>query len=383
MRQNPRLQQKISMQEKRFRWEEEFQNTWDGHQAQEETAKLRVSRRTRNARRGIVRKLLLVLDMSASIEERDMLPSRKHHLREGVISFFRSFSESNPLSTMGVSVATNGQAHLAASVVADEEIINAIFDDASGSGKFSLSASLECALAFFAQTAALKEIVFVVSSLSFFGSSPYKYITDLAKKGVRMHAVHLSAEMSILQRITSQTGGACGVVNMPEDLCTLLDLISIPPPYSGTSRLSMLRVGFPRAVQEHSICACHLEVTESGYVCPFCTTKVCSVPRACPICEGMLTSSVYLLKPLHWVDSAPEESKQNILERKKEDAHVPEKCKSCSASFAPSNASAPSPCICSGCGTLLCADCARFMRSMLNFCIFCNARSRKVLDLIE
>ncbi|KAI5171521.1 transcription initiation factor TFIIH subunit 2 [Nematocida sp. LUAm3] len=341
------------MKENRFRWEEEFQNTWDGQNGQEKRGHLRINRRTENVQRGVVRKLLLVVDMSESVEERDMLPSRKWHIKKHLLEFYRAFSESNPLSTMGMIVLSDGHAQLVASIISEEEVLIEALSHGEGKGRFSFEAAMDSSAAFFKEGASLKEIVLVISSFSFFGKYPSRSIEFLLGKGAKIHSIHMGGELEILRRISVDSGGLFGVVDAPEDLGTLLELLCVPLPYSSSSRVSMLRIGFPKSIEELSICACHLKPTKYGYICPFCSTKVCHLPGICPICEEVLSSSVHLLKALHWTDSAPLHEPQGKSE-----------CRGCSTEKLVMNT-------CSECKTNLCGECSHFIRQEINFCFFC------------
>jgi len=347
------------MEESRFRWEEEFKNTWDSRKTEHTSGVLRVSRRTETVQRGIVRKVLLLVDLSSAVEERDFLPSRKFHLKRAAQSFYRSFTESNPLSTVGLMVASEGVAYLASSIISSEEMVGAVIGKTEGAGKFSLTAALESAAAFFEGCSYLKEIVLIVSSISFFGRSPYLVINSILGKGIKVHAIHFCAELEILKRVSEESEGVFGVVERPEDLAVLLDLVSVPGPYAGQNRLAMLEVGFPKYVRETSLCACHFEMTEDGYVCPFCTTKVCAVAGACPICEGILSAPVHLLKALHWTDSAPEFASSG-----------PGACQACGVQSSSAQE-------CPVCKSKVCVSCSTFIRQELNFCIFCDKEENR------
>ncbi|KAH9387404.1 transcription initiation factor TFIIH subunit 2 [Nematocida major] len=341
------------MGEGKFRWEEAFQSTWDTGGGVGDNFTLNVSRRTENLQRGIVRRVLLVLDVSSSVEERDFLPSRKYYVKKAASKFFRSFTESNPLSTMGVAVAYGGSSYLGSSTVCEEGEIEALLGQAEGGGGFSLGSALETAGEFFEGCSFVKEVVFVVSSLSFSGRDPVGIKNALVNRGVIMHTIHLAGEVEILRRVSEESGGVFGVVNSPEDLGALLGLVCVPPPHSAPARLSMLRVGFPAVICESTLCSCHLRMNEWGYECPFCTTKVCSIPGVCPICENILSAAVHLLKALHWSDSAP--------------VFVPGgrgKCRGC-GEFEVLLHECPS------CRCTLCGECTGFVRQELNFCIFC------------
>ncbi|KAI5192942.1 transcription initiation factor TFIIH subunit 2 [Nematocida minor] len=350
------------MSENKFRWEEAFQNTWDKHDGGNDIFALNVNRRTENLQRGIVRRVLIVLDMSSAIEERDLLPSRKYYVKKSVIKFFRSFTESNPLSTVGMAVVSEGTSYLVSSIISEEEEIEMCFSQSEGAGKFSLGAAFETVNEFFQGCSFLKEVIFIISGFSFIGRSPLFLKNQLINRGIIMHTIHMAGEMEILKRISEESGGVFGVVNCPEDLSTLLGLICIPPPHSASARLAMLKIGFPTVINESTICACHLELKEWGYECPFCTTKVCNVPGVCPICENILSAAVHLLKALHWSNSAPIYTPGDKGE-----------CEGCNKKDTILHS-------CPACQHKMCVDCTGFIRQELNFCIFCADDSNSLLD---
>lgn len=341
------------MGDSKFRWEEAFQSTWDRREGEEGVFALNVTRRTENLQRGIVRRVLIVLDMSSAVEERDLLPSRKYYVKKAVVKFFKSFTESNPLSTVGLAVVSEGTSYLVSSIIGEAEEIESHITQIEGTGSFSLGAAFETVNDFFQGCSFLKEVIFVISGFSFLGKSPLFLKNHLINRGIIMHTIHMAGEMEILKRISKESGGVFGVVNSPEDLSVLLGLICIPPPHSASARLSMLRIGFPSVINENTICACHLELKEWGYECPFCTTKVCNVPGVCPICENILSAPVHLLKALHWSNSAPIYT-----------AGDKGTCEGCMKAGAILHS-------CPECTHRLCAECTGFIRQELNFCIFC------------
>lgn len=350
------------MSQSKFTWEEAFQNTWDKHNGTSDIFALNVTRRTENLQRGLVRRVLVFLDMSTSIEQRDFLPSRKYYIKRAVLKFFRSFIESNPLSTVGLAVVSAGTSFLVSSIICDEEEIELCFSQHEGSGNFSLGRSFETVYDFFNGCSSIKEVIFIISGYTFIGKSPFILKSVLINKGIIMHTIHMAGEMEILRRISEESGGIFGIVNCPEDLSTLLGLICVPPPHSTSSRLSMLKVGFPSVIQENTICACHLELREWGYECPICSTKLCNVPGVCPICENILSAAVHLLKALHWSDSAP--------------IYVPSEKKDCRGC----GESETGIVACPICKSSLCIECTRFIGQELNFCIFCEEEEKSLLQ---
>lgn len=350
------------MGDSKFRWEEAFQSTWDVREGGDSAFALNVTRRTENLQRGIVRRILIVLDMSSAVEERDMLPSRKYYIKRSVVKFFKSFTESNPLSTVGMAVVSGESAYLVSSIIGEAEEIDMHMRQTEGAGNFSLGAAFDIVNEFFQECSFLKEVIFVISSFSFLGRSPLYLKNYLINREIVMHTIHMAGEMEILKQISKESGGVFGVVNSPEDLNVLLGLICIPPPYNGSSRLSMLKIGFPSVISESTICACHLELNEWGYECPFCTTKVCDVPSVCPICENILSAAVHLLKALHWSNSAPiytVEDKGTCEGCKKEEVLLHS---------------------CPICKHRMCTECTAFIRQELNFCIFCTENTESFFD---
>lgn len=62
----------------------------------------RLLRDTTPLQRGIIRHLILVLDLSQSMAEKDMRPTRYHLALRYAREFVREFFEQNPISQLGV-----------------------------------------------------------------------------------------------------------------------------------------------------------------------------------------------------------------------------------------------------------------------------------------
>lgn len=341
----------------RFRWEQEFQHTWNPPRLSAQARRAKpMAGAAPNGRRGIVRNVLLVLDLSASSEDRDLLPSRKSVMSSAVKAFYRAFVENNPLSTMGVALVSDGACTKFSALVPDADLLAEMLGPKTfvGSGAFSLSAGMEAAAVLLKDTSCIKEVLLVVSSLSFADSDPSAHVNRLISRGIKIHCIHLAAEMAILRRIAKTSGGTFGVVSQPDDLFALMEPVTIPGPHQGTARLQMLRVGLPPGIVETSICACHLEVTEKGYECPFCRAKVCALPGICPVCDNALGATVHLLKAMHWVEPA---------EAFLPEAAPLETCRGCSRP-------ASGYSTCPNCKSALCPDCDAFIHAELNFCPF-------------
>ena len=66
-------------------------------------------------------------------------------------------------------------------------------------------------------------------------------------------------------------------------------------------RSSLLMMGFPSRIVEEaeSFCACHSRPCRGGYLCTRCSSKVCSLPSICPVCDLTLILSTHLARSYH------------------------------------------------------------------------------------
>lgn len=96
----------------RAAWED-IQRSWEdvletddgsirAHELVEADKRRRLLRDTTPLQRGIIRHLVLVLDMSSAMADKDMPPSRFHVALAYAVDFVREYFEQNPISQMGV-----------------------------------------------------------------------------------------------------------------------------------------------------------------------------------------------------------------------------------------------------------------------------------------
>ncbi len=64
---------------------------------------------------------------------------------------------------------------------------------------------------------------------------------------------------------------------------------------------TLLMMGFPSRITDTfpTFCACHSRPTLGGYNCSRCSSKVCSLPTTCPVCELTLVLSTHLARSYH------------------------------------------------------------------------------------
>lgn len=120
-------------------------------------------------RRGMIRYLWLVLDLSVSAAEADIRPTRLAFLANLVPGFVRQFFAQNPLSQLGVMVARDGKAERLTELSGSPEAHVAAFRRAlAASGAFSLQNCLDQAVASLQNIPPFgsREVLIIQSSLS-------------------------------------------------------------------------------------------------------------------------------------------------------------------------------------------------------------------------
>lgn len=116
----------------RAAWEE-GKFTWDIPEDEEGNVSLtalleaekrrRLLRDTTPLQRGIIRHLVLVLDWSTAMLEKDLLPNRFRLTLNYAVEFIREYFEQNPISQMGVVVMWNGIARRVSEMLGNPAIL--------------------------------------------------------------------------------------------------------------------------------------------------------------------------------------------------------------------------------------------------------------------
>ncbi|KAM9918469.1 hypothetical protein OXX59_008640 [Metschnikowia pulcherrima] len=352
-----------------YAWEDQYQRTWDivkedgeGHSLESlvqqmiEARKKKIMKNPQTPfQRGIIRTLVVVLDGSSAMLEKDLRPTRfsctLNYLQEFIVEFF----DQNPISQLGVVMMRNGVAQVVSEVSGSPQHhvdkIRALkarqHNRFEPKGDPSLQNALELARSLlnsnFGPAAAAqknsKEILLIFGAL--FTSDPgdiHQTINTLVKEEVKVKVIGLSAQVAICQELVQKTNfGAHSrtdtqfygvIMNEAHFKELLMDCVE---PLAVTKKqepvesegVPLIRMGFPSrysgSMQANfpHLCACHptLESTESkenvvvtqtpsavsdvGYTCPQCRSRVCSLPTVCPVCGLMLILSTHLARSYH------------------------------------------------------------------------------------
>lgn len=288
----------------------------------------RLRKDTKPFQRGIIRHVVLVLDLSESMLDKDMRPSRYHTMIKYTQEYVREFFEQNPISQMSVlgmhdglcirvsELSGNPAEHIAA--------INGLRFPRSPQdipkepkGSPSLQNALELARATLYHTPShgTREVIIVFGSLlSLDPGDIHQTIRACVRDRIRVSIVGMSARLKICTEIVSRTNAGDEseyVVATDQELLRELLLATTTPPVVRATKsaatappesaAALMMMGFPSRVVEDTptMCACHGILTTGGYTCSRCNAKVCSLPVTCPSCQLTLLLSTHLARSYH------------------------------------------------------------------------------------
>ncbi|EPY49974.1 transcription factor TFIIH complex subunit Ssl1 [Schizosaccharomyces cryophilus OY26] len=317
-----------------YTWEGEYQRSWDIVQEDAEGSLIgviaglinagkrkRLLRDTTPLRRGIIRHMVLVLDLSSAMEERDFHHKRFELQIKYAVEFVMEYFEQNPISQLSIIGVKDGIAQRISDLHGNPQShIQKIKSLRDCNGNFSLQNALEMARASLSHIAShgTREVLIIFGSI--FSSDPgdiFRTIDALVADQIRVRIVGLAAEVAICREICDRTNSAStnayGVVLSEQHFHELLLESTIPPATdsSKTADSSLVMMGFPSKVVEQSpsLCTCHSLPSRGGFHCPRCKAKVCTLPIECPSCKLVLILSTHLARSYHhlfplknWID---------------------------------------------------------------------------------
>ncbi|KAL3292074.1 transcription initiation factor tfiih subunit 2 [Colletotrichum asianum] len=275
----------------------------------------RLLKDTTPLQRGIIRHLVLVLDMSFAMTEKDMLPNRYRVTWAHAADFVKEYFEQNPISQLGIIGMRDGVAlrisDMSGNPTDHLEKLKS-FEGQDPSGNPSLQNALEmCRGALFhAPSHGTREVLVVFGAL--LSSDPadiHETISSLITDRIRVSVVGLAAQVAICAELCSRTNSGDDTqysVSMNDAHFRDLLLAATTPPVTRTaaqSTASLLMMGFPSRTlvrgEATAICACHNKPAREGYLCTRCSTRVCRLPIECPACGLTLILSTHLARSYH------------------------------------------------------------------------------------
>ena len=280
----------------------------------------RLLKDTTPLQRGIIRQVLLVIDLSTAMLEKDLRPTRHLLTLRYVQDFISEFFEQNPIAQLGVIGMRDGLAIRISDMSGNpNDHITKVQElrAEEPKGQPSLQNALEMARAalFHAPAHTTREVLLIFGSL--LSSDPgdiHTTITALVNAKITVRVIGLAAQVAICNTIVTRTNPSIpttdtyAVALNEQHYRDLLMRFTTPPAISQAktaeeeaNKSSLLMMGFPSRIadQEPSFCACHSKPTSGGYLCSRCSSKVCSLPTQCPVCGLQLILSTHLARSYH------------------------------------------------------------------------------------
>ncbi|KAI0344555.1 TFIIH basal transcription factor complex, subunit SSL1 [Trametopsis cervina] len=321
---------KSKVKEQPYAWEASYVRSWDTVQ-EDESGSLQgavedlIARGRRKRllapaaaiRRTIIRHLILLLDLSSAMMDRDMRPTRFDLTLQYAREFITEWFDQNPLGQIGVVGMRSGIGERIGEMSGNpQDVLRAISErhKLEPSGDPSLQNAIEMARSSMSHlpTHSSREIIVIFGSLTTCDpGNIHDTLEDCVKDRIRISVVALAAEMKICRELCDKTGGQFGVALNEGHFKDILFELIPPPAQRAIARAGgpganpaadLMMMGFPTRLpvtSAPSLCVCHSELKSAGFLCPRCSAKICDVPTDCDICGLMIVSSPHLARSYH------------------------------------------------------------------------------------
>lgn len=270
-------------------------------------------------RRTIIRHLVLVLDLSNAMMDRDMRPTRFDLTLKYAREFVSEWFDQNPLGQIGVVGMRAGLGERVGEMSGNpQDVLKSLSErhKLEPVGEPSLQNALDMARNSMGHlpTHASREILILFGSLTTVDpGNVHDTIDACVKDKIRISVVALAAEMKVCREMANCTGGTFGVALNEGHYRDLLFELVPPPAQRGAAKTAnagasanapadLMLMGFPTRLPDGAppaLCACHADLRRAGFVCPRCKAKLCDVPTDCDVCGLMLVSAPHLARSYH------------------------------------------------------------------------------------
>jgi transcription initiation factor TFIIH subunit 2 len=335
-------------------WEQLQEDEYGNLQTVVETEEHKARRRrllsaaaSARVRRGMIRYLELIVDLSRAAGLSDMRPVRSAVIFAAVANFVRTFFDENPLSQLGILALRNGVAERITelssspvrcswyclqsfacqvrrlrffsclqrtliwsdffSLMLQETHIERLRASLDTGGDASLQNGLDLALVSLRSIPPYghREALILLSALSTCDpGNIMDTIKACSKSKVRISVVGLAAEVHVCRVAAEKTGGTYGVATSEGHLDELMLAHATPPPSApGSSGASLVRMGFPAKGPEApgaaTFVGAECSLRPGAFACPRCKARSEELPGECHVCGLTLVSSPHLARSYH------------------------------------------------------------------------------------
>ncbi|XP_041378338.1 general transcription factor IIH subunit 2-like [Gigantopelta aegis] len=392
--------------EKGYRWETEYEKTWEAltedasgslqasiDEIVQKGKKRRLLEKIGNIRLGMMRHLFLVLDMSSSMGDQDLKPTRLLTTLKLLEYFVEEYFDQNPISQLGIIATRNKRAEKLTELGGNPRRHIVTLQSQSTKtceGEPSLQNSLELAIQTLKHVPshASREVLVIFGGLTTCDPGDiHDTMKTLHENNIRCSVIGLAAEVRVCKKLCQVTHGKYNVILDESHFKDLLIQHVSPPPATADTESSLIRMGFPHHTlsterekeEKPSMCMCHLDKTgsqgfsTSGYFCPQCKSKYCELPVECRACGLTLVSAPHLARSYHHLfplNSFIEVPVSKLGSQKPG-------CYACQVVIKESNVYR-----CEKCSQIYCLDCDLFVHETLHSCPGCASFRRTQLQTL-
>lgn len=326
-----------------------------------------------------LRKTIIFIDYSESIQEDDYKPSRQIVVLEALSKLLDKFEQNNPLSQLGVYLLRNLKCDnfigLNSTTIERTKIMDSFVSAAQNnrslnihsslqikavnehepSGQISLYNAFKVAQKVFSEHGdyAFREIYFILSSIGTNDANDiYEAIKLLGNRKVKINIISLNCENFLYREIVKRTGGQLFVPNSKHDFEEVVYNIA-DPIFILENDSYLFCVAFISLVHTTYpfYCSIHNDWVYKGYRCSKCGNIHCSSISTCSVC------AVRLISPVDIVRRSINEGLREKFEEEKESF-----CDFCfDASYKK----------CIECKMKVCGECFEFIFENIRFCLGC------------
>jgi len=186
-----------------------------------------LSSQVSNVRKGMCRFVVLGIDMSRSVDQKDFQPSRLDHIKAAVEKFILDFFDQNPLSQLSLVFGKNAVAEVVSEMSGHARKHLEIFLKKSdeSSGEFSLQNILKLSheALKFTPPYGTREVIIICSSLTTCDPGDIlETIDHIEKNKIRCSIIGIGAEVFIFKKLCEKTKGKYNVSLNPNHFQELL-----------------------------------------------------------------------------------------------------------------------------------------------------------------
>ncbi|GJQ08448.1 hypothetical protein GpartN1_g239.t1 [Galdieria partita] len=375
-----------------YSWEQDIVRSWETLQ-EDETGKIkdlssleisRVKRKRKNTqqnvRRGLIRFLVLILDLSREAKESDLKPSRGEVCLSCAQKFLYSYFDENPISQLAVVALRDGVAEKLSSMGSNPRQHSEAINTAAQKGFYgncSLQNGLDLAFSLLHSIPLYgsREVLVLYNSISSCDPGDVRQtIEKVERERIRCSIIGMAAELYILKYLSTRTHGCYFVCMNESHLLELLEDLVIPSALvEHNTKTALVHMGFPtlKTYKEPKVCLNDKVLRNQVFVCPRCECCYGEIPIECVLCGLILVSSSQLARSYHHL--FPVANFHEVQEDKYTQSHSkPNHCYACKGAF-PIDGSEYF--MCPNCQNIFCGICDIFIHDGLNNCPGCESLS--------